>query len=271
VRQTGPVFRHDLHAGLRRLGVSRGATLLVHGSMSALGWVCGGATEVVAALLDAVGPEGNIVVPAQTPDNRLPQRWTQYPQGTVPHEWWLTLQRGLPAFDPRLTPSVGMGAIAERVRTWPGAERSAHPQTSFAAIGPRARELMAGHELESQLGEASPLRKLAEDRHAHVLLLGVGFDKCTAFHLAEYRLPHVTMRDNYCVVAGPNGRRQWQRYRTVRLDDRDFARLGHDFEDGNPAVAAGHLGDAKTRRFPVGAAVDFALKWFMSKRQPVTP
>ena len=260
----GPVFRHELHADLSRLGVAPGDTLLVHAAMSTVGWVCGGATDVVLALLDTVGPTGTVVVPAHTPDNRDPARWTQYPLGTVPERWWSSLREHLPPYDRDLTPSGGMGVIAERVRTWPGATRSDHPQTSFAAVGPAAEKLMAGHTLASQLGEDSPLARLAEAR-ARVLLLGVGYDRCTAFHLAEYRLPSPRMRTNSCVMATGRGR-EWVTYETVQLDDSDFARLGHDFETATSLVRQGPVGNARSRLFGLDEAVGFARSWFLANR-----
>ncbi|MFI5933650.1 aminoglycoside N(3)-acetyltransferase [Actinoplanes sp. NPDC051494] len=251
-----------------RLGVRPGDVLLVHSSMRGIGRVCGGATAVVQALLDAVGPAGTIVVPAQTPENRDPARWSP----PVPPEWWPVIRANLPAFDPAVTPSAGMGAIAERIRTWPGAVRSGHPLTSFAAVGPRAAGLMAVHDISSLLGERSPLAAL-ERAGAKVLLIGVGFDKCTAFHLAESRLPDLQVVELAAAVRTENGR-EWVTYVTAGLDDGDFHDLGIAYEaechkDG--ALSRGTVGAASGRLFPLPGAVRFAETWLARGRMPAVP
>jgi aminoglycoside 3-N-acetyltransferase len=76
--------------------------------------------------------------------------------------------------------------VAELFRSLPGVLRSGHPHRSFAAAGPHAAEITARHELESPVGEGSPLRVMYE-LGGSVLLLGVGHDKSTALHLAEHR------------------------------------------------------------------------------------
>jgi aminoglycoside 3-N-acetyltransferase len=246
-----------------RLGIRPGDVLLVHSSLRSIGWVCGGATAVVQALLDVVGPAGTVVVPAQSLSNRDPARWTD----RVPEQWWPDIRLHLPAFDRMLTPSEGMGAIAERVRTWPGAARSGHPLTSFAAVGADAAALMATHDLSSLLGDRSPLAAL-ERSGAKVLLLGVGFGKCTAFHLAESRLPDLPVVRLAAAVQAENGR-EWVGYETARLDDHDFVDLGTAFEaecDKDGLLSRGMVGAASSRLFSLREAVRFAERWLAFRR-----
>ncbi|HLL34713.1 MAG TPA: AAC(3) family N-acetyltransferase, partial [Streptomyces sp.] len=77
---TGPLVTRDtLRGQLRDCGVRPGETLLAHSSLSSLGWVNGGAVAVVRALLDVLGPDGTLVVPAQTADLSDPATWSNPP------------------------------------------------------------------------------------------------------------------------------------------------------------------------------------------------
>jgi aminoglycoside 3-N-acetyltransferase len=253
---TGPLVTRDtVTAELRALGVEPGEILLVHSSLSSLGWVCGGAVAVVQALLDAVGPDGTIVVPTQTGDLSDPALWERPP---VPEEWWDRIRATMPPYDPRLTPSRGVGVIPETLRTWPGALRSAHPQTSFAALGPRAAEILDGHAPDCRLGERSPLARL-ERLHARVLLLGAGYDTCTCFHLAEYRIPSPLVR------VGRPGADGWEAVTEVSITSDRFDELGYDFERDRPVVR-GTVGAADVRLFPVADAVAYAERWLTLHR-----
>ncbi|KUM81899.1 aminoglycoside N(3)-acetyltransferase [Streptomyces curacoi] len=253
---TGPLVTRDaLAAQLRELGVRPGETLLVHSSLSSLGWVCGGAVTVVRGLLDALGPDGTLVVPTQSGDLSDPRVWSNPP---VPEEWWDTIRATMPAYDPLVTRSLGVGVIPETVRTWPGALRSAHPQTSFAAVGPRAAEIVEGHAPDCRLGERSPLAKL-EALYARVLLLGAGYDSCTSFHLAEYRIPSPLVKVGR---PGPTG---WEVVTEVAITSDRFDELGHDFERDRPVVR-GKVGAADARLFPVADAVAYAERWLAVHR-----
>ncbi|GAA4825849.1 AAC(3) family N-acetyltransferase [Streptomyces ziwulingensis] len=248
---TGPlVTRGTLAAELRALGVRSGEILLVHTSLRSLGWVCGGPVAVVRGLLDVLGPDGTLVVPTQTGDLSDPALWRQPP---VPEDWWPTIRNAMPPYDPLTTPSRGVGVLPETVRTWPGAERSAHPQTSFAALGPDASRVVGDHATDCRLGERSPLAVL-ERLGARVLLLGAGYAACTAFHLAEYRTPAPL------VEVGRPGPYGWERVTEVSITSERFDELGHDFERDR-TVLRGTVGAAGARLFPLADAVAYAERW----------
>jgi aminoglycoside 3-N-acetyltransferase len=255
-----PRTRASVAADLRALGMAESGVLLVHSSLSSLGWVCGGAVAVVGALLEVLGPEGTLVVPTHTTGNSDPATWTNPP---IPQSWWTAVRQHMPAFDPLLTPSTGMGSVAELVRTWPGAVRSGHPQVSFAAVGPRAEQITAGQALESGMGEDSPLGRLY-DLDARILLLGTGHASNSSLHLAEYRLPAPRRHQTGAAVMTPSGR-AWVTYDDVDLDAEDFEALGTAF-DTTGRTRRGRVGSADARLMRQRDAVDFAVGWLTRHR-----
>jgi aminoglycoside 3-N-acetyltransferase len=170
----------------------------------------------------------------------------------------------MPAFH-RHTPS-GMGAVAEAVRTARGAIRSDHPQSSFAAVGPDAEYLMAEHRIYSHYGGDSPLAKLSKI-DARVLLIGVGYRACTAFHLAEYSYTPAPPQQTYaCVITTAQGKRRWTSYQDVVLDDREFEVIGQSLEKA-AAIRKRDVGNAKCRLLSLRGAVDFAAQWMAENRR----
>src|SRR5205085_1163160 len=139
-RTRAPGTITSLASDLRLLGVEPGMTLLVHSSLSALGWVCGG----------------------------------------------------------------------------PGVVRSAHPHNSFVAWGRHAERITSEHALDYSLGEGSPLARLY-DLDGSVLLLGVGYESNTSFHLAEYRVPAARETEHGAPILD-DGQRVWATFRGIVLD-----------------------------------------------------
>ncbi len=248
---------------LRELGVAPGDTLLVHSSLSALGWVCGDAQAVVDALREAVTEAGTLVMPAHTGQYTDPSVWSNPP---VPDDWVETIEAERPPFRPESTPTRGMGVIAECFRAYPDVVRSQHPTTSFAAWGADADEVVADHHYDYGLGEHSPLASVY-DRDGDVLMLGTDWGTNTSIHLAEYRaeFPKETHRNEVPVVADGDSVRV--SYEDIRRDTSDFVSLGSDFEaERADAVETGRVGDAETVLVGQPELVDFAVEWFDTNR-----
>ena len=55
-----------LEADFITSGVQSGMTLIVHSSLSSLGWVCGGAVSVILSLEEVLSPEGTLVMSAHS-------------------------------------------------------------------------------------------------------------------------------------------------------------------------------------------------------------
>jgi len=137
------------------IGLGSGNTVAVHASLRAVGLE---ANEVIDALLQAVGPDGLVVMPTFTYDNE--------------------------SFAPDLPGRTG--TLAEVFRRRPDALRSAHPTYSVAAVGAGAAELLGGHEQAGATGVDSPLGRLAA-AGGYVLLLGVGQTANTTVHVGEFQ------------------------------------------------------------------------------------
>jgi aminoglycoside 3-N-acetyltransferase len=258
-----PRTRQSLAADLRRLGLAPGMTVIAHSAMSRLGWVCGGPVAVVQALMDVLTPEGTLVMPAHTGEYSEPSYWGRPP---VPESWWPAIRATMPAFDPQVSPTRGMGKIAETFRSFPGVLRSRHPQVSFTSWGRHAAFITADHSYDYGLGEASPLARVY-DLDGHVLLLGVGHGNNTSLHLAEYRAPGAEPFTQGAPILDERGQRQWRVLQDIVTDADPFAELGAAFEQTG-AVTIGKVGSADAGLMRQRAAVDFAVGWIGARRAP---
>jgi aminoglycoside 3-N-acetyltransferase len=261
----GLVDREQLAADLRCLGLRRGQDLLIHCSLRQVGRIDGGAPALLNAILDVAGPEATIVVPTHTTLNSLTSRAFRAATSGLDPDERVRFVNAMPGFDPATTPSTGMGAFAEYLRTHPSSSRSSHPQSSFAAIGPRARTCTSVHDLNCHLGDRSPLGWLyAVD--AAILLLGVGYSACSAFHLAEYRLLGEPLRITFTCFISEGGARVKHEFIGIELDDTDFGLLGAALEsaaeqDTASGLCQGQVGSADSRLVPLRLAVDFGRSW----------
>jgi aminoglycoside 3-N-acetyltransferase len=256
----------SLQADFTALGVESGMVLLVHSSLSAMGWVNGGPVGVIIALQHVLGSTGTLVMPAHSTGLSDPSEWENPP---VPQSWWHTIRETMPAYRPDLTPTRNMGVISETFRKQNGVLRSAHPRLSFCAFGAHAEKITNNHSLAFGVGEDSPLARIY-DLGGHVLLLGVGHERNSSLHLAEYRATYPTKR---IVQEGTpictSGVRTWTTFENIDLDASDFEHIGDDFvnsEAGN-MTHHGKVGLADCQLMPQREIVDFAVTWIEKNRR----
>lgn len=260
-----PLTETRCKEALAALGVEPGMVLLVHSSLSSLGWVCGGSATVILALQGLLRSYGTLVMPTHSGQLSDPEYWSA---PAVPKSWWEEIRSSMPPFDPELTPTRGMGRIPELFRTQSGVYRSRHPNLSFAAWGGHALDVVDSHELEYGLGEGSPLARIYE-LDGWVLLLGVGYENSTSFHLAEYRTTYGKKREvtKYAPVV-VDGHRRWKSFADINIDSSDFGRIGREFEKRHSkSVRVGQVGLATARLFPQRLSVDYAATWIRRKRR----
>lgn len=148
----------DIVAGLKQLGVEPGMVIMVHSALAAFGEVEGGADTVIDALLEVVGPEGTLMMPAMG---------------------------GAPIFDVNETRS-NVGEITDRFWRRPDVTRSIHPTHSTAGKGPLVEQLIAGHlDQPTAIGPESPWGRVAQLDNGYILFLGCDQDRNTLLHTAE--------------------------------------------------------------------------------------
>jgi aminoglycoside 3-N-acetyltransferase len=147
---------------LDRARVPGNGVLFVHSAFRRLGAAGFRAEAFIEALLEYM-VVGTLVMPAMT---------------------WRVVSPAEPWFDEIETASH-VGILAELFRRRYATHRSLHPTHSVAARGRLAAELTAAHHLsDTPCALPSPYGK-ARQTDAHILLLGIGLERCTAIHHAE--------------------------------------------------------------------------------------
>jgi aminoglycoside 3-N-acetyltransferase len=262
-----PVTGAELRGGLQTLGLQPGGIVMVHASLSAFGWIVGGSGTVVRALFACLGDRGTICAQVS---------WEDIPFGIDewPDEWREAYEADPPLFDPAVAEAAHFeGRLAERIRTWPGARRSANADTGVAAVGARSAWLVEPHEHDDGFGPGTPYARLVE-AGGHVLLLGAPLHSISLLHHAE-ALADVPRkrRTRYRIPERVNGTIAWR-----HCEDIDVRRGPVPYErvvpTGSPplgAIAAAALragvgrwttiGGARCHLFPAPALVAFARAW----------
>ncbi len=161
------VDKNTILYDLKLMGIEPGDVLLVHSSLTSMGYVEGGTDAVIDALLEVVGTEGTVSMS--------------------------TLTGWAAPFDADSSASA-VGDISEQFRKRAGAVRSLHPVHSITAIGKEAVYLTQDHDkCETGCGEGTPYEKLRLLK-GKVVLIGVDMDRNTIMHTLEEMIDAVYLR-----------------------------------------------------------------------------
>lgn len=119
--------KDDLIKDLIEMGIKKGDVLMVHSSLSKIGYVFDGPKTIIEALIEVIGPEGHLLMP-NSPNASFQLEYIQ----------------SINEFDVSSSPSK-LGAISEYFRTFPGSKRSAHPTEPVSCWGPQKEFFVDDH------------------------------------------------------------------------------------------------------------------------------
>lgn len=266
--------RRELVAQLRAIGLRAGDLVMVHTSLRALGTIDGGAATLLDALLECLGPDGTLAA-------YVSWQHSSYDATLQGRELTREERDAWPVFDADTAPPYdGFGQFNRFVCRHPEVRRSAHPDASIAAIGPRAAELTAHHDLRDGYGASSPLGRFVQWR-GRVLMLGAPPGTVTALHLAETiaRIPG-KRRVRYQVPVRVDGKRRWceaEEYDTNALLDvceesglDPIAGIATDYV-AQGGGRRGRVGDATCWLFEAHDLVQFGVRWLEDRFAVTAP
>jgi aminoglycoside 3-N-acetyltransferase len=194
-----------------------------------------------------------------------------------PDDWRYAYLEEMPGFDSEHSDAnPRYGRVPERLRTWPGAQKSGHPDQRVVAVGAMAGWLTREHPLDDSFGEGSPFARMVEAR-AQVVMLGAPLRSLTLLHHAEAlaRVP-AKRRWSYDLPFAVDGRIEWRTLHDIDVDAGPFGYEavvdgGRDPLEGLSAIAeaalragigtSGEVGGARCHLFPAAELVWFAQRW----------
>lgn len=167
-RQKKIISFDNLKTDLIAMGIQKGDHVIVHSSLSKMGYVEEGPKTLVDALMNVIGETGTLLCPCFAHHT-----FSKYYLDTNP------------VFDVLHSPSKA-GAVTEYIRNLPGAKRSLHPTDSVCAIGALADYFTNSHFGQlTPYNENSPYYKLAQHK-GKIINIGVPLNtSCTNLHTLE--------------------------------------------------------------------------------------
>mgnify|MGYP002624510876 CR=1 FL=1 len=261
-----PMYREDLIGLFRKLEIKSGDIVIMHVSLSSLGYLVGGEQSLIQTLLEYLGADGTLVMPSQTVNISNPNMW-EYPP--VPENWQDAVRDSIYPYEVDKTPVDDMlGVVARYFSTYKNTKRSNHPLYSFCANGKMADTIISRHDYDYGFGMESPLGKMYE-LDAKVLMIGTDFDSNTSIHLAENFLDRDTIIESAPVLV--DGEKKWIEFKNVDLDIYDdFPEIEKEFKkEYSNSIHIEEIFNGEAMYFSMRDCVDFSKKYYFKKEKNI--
>lgn len=267
---------------LNALGIQSGDTLVVHTKMSSLPYIIGSERIIVEGLLEVLGENGTLLMPAQNNyDNGDPKFWGNPPVDEKLHQ---KMRENFPPFN-FFTPLKKMGKVAEYFHHLPGVLRSPQTSVSFIGYGPKAEAILKTN-TTSGFKEGSVVEHIT-NANAKILLLGVDYDNCTTLHYAQAKSETymnknretgvyatstivVEMEDKALVLSRDlpygvdieNPTTKVIEKEAIGYNSDIFPDVGAAYEKAGYPYQVADFGKGEIKLLPAKELVEFAVQWF---------
>jgi aminoglycoside 3-N-acetyltransferase len=247
---------------LQELGVRKGMTILVQADLTKLGYLIGEEQMLIDALIESVGYEGTIVMPAFTmhlcdPANKKER---------VARFHWGNVRKNALPFDRKKSIPKNQDTLVQQFLHNEGVLRSYHPLYSFAAWGKYAKLICDKHPLHFGLNADSPLGKL-EELNAFVVMLGCPMEESVALSLAHYKNNLLPIKVIYAPIEN-NRKLQWKAMLDLDLKDVDYHNCCKAMED-RKVIRHAYLGGGKCTLFSMREGVRQAQECYCIENDEV--
>ena len=184
-RSAPTISKSRIKEDLKKLGLTRGDTVFMHSSLKQIGYVVGGASTVIDAIIEVLGSSGTLIIPTFSLKKTI----------------YRTCRDKSYIFDPR-TSGTNLGIIPSTFLKHPDIQRSIHPTHSVSALGKHAQFITEDHHLSpSVFGSNSPWDRLMK-LDGKIFALGLKMGSNTFSHVLEDRMADkfplpVHMKESY--------------------------------------------------------------------------
>ncbi len=257
---------YDIIDALEELCINSGDNIIVHCSLSKIGYLIGGVETLYRALKFRIGLSGNIIVPSQSIELSHPKTW-RYPP--LKKQFINKVSDGILGYDSQTTPvSPSLGVFCEYITMLKDTVRTQHPLYSFAINGKDSKKISKFQNLDLPFGSNSPLDWLYQN-NGKILMIGTDFETNTSIHLAESKVFKANIIEEGKIRK--KGRDEWVKFKNVELgkydDYTDIERIYlHKYMDFYKVKG---IGNTSIRIFCLKSVVDFCIEYYLKKENNI--